>query len=65
MHTINLTAAWDRIDLPDGEILWGRQFGRPTATVGYSNESLRTGAQRADAKSSGSFGPKNGSHWAR
>lgn len=30
MHTINLTAAWDRIDLPDGEILWGRQFGRPT-----------------------------------
>lgn len=30
MHTINLTSAWDRIDLPDGEIIWGRQFGRPT-----------------------------------
>ena len=30
MHTINLTAAWDQIDLPDGGIVWSRQFGRPT-----------------------------------
>lgn len=30
MHTINLTAAWDQIDLPDGETVWARQFGRPT-----------------------------------
>lgn len=30
MHTIKLTAAWDRIDLPDGGAVWGRQFGRPT-----------------------------------
>jgi len=30
MHTINLTTAWDCIDLPGGETVWGRQFGRPT-----------------------------------
>ncbi len=30
MHAINLTAAWDRLDLPRGEIIWARRFGRPT-----------------------------------
>jgi len=30
MHTINLTAAWDRLDLPGGETIWARRFGRPT-----------------------------------
>jgi hypothetical protein len=30
MHTINLTTAWDCIELPGSETVWGRQFGRPT-----------------------------------
>lgn len=30
MHTINLTGAWDRFDLPAGGTGWARWFGRPT-----------------------------------